>query len=337
MNSHSLGRIARPLAAIASASLAIGLLGACSSDGEPGAAPSVVLQVGDTTAGSPWIAGLETLAERVSEETDGRVTIEVLPGSQLGGELDLVQQVKQGTLAMAQVGNPGYPELSALFIPYLFDDAKVMEFPESDIFHDWEDAIREREGVRVLGVQYYPARHITSNNPIESPSDLAGVKIRVPEIAALVQAFQNFGANPQAIPVTDTYLALQNGTITAEENPLPSVESYKFDEVQDYVALTYHAQTFRYLLVNEGIWQSIGEDDRATIERLFDEIAEDVEQQVRSDDERILADFESRGIVVTKPDLAPFIELTKSVGQDVAEAAWGPGILDQIRDEYGPR
>lgn len=319
-------------ALLASAAMA---LAACtptaSGDGSP-----IVLDVGDTTAGSAWVTGLGEWSKKVEEATDGRVKINVLPGAQLGGELDLVSQVKQGNLAMAQVGNPGYPEFAALFIPYLFDDANVMEFAKSEIMQAWKDAILEREGVRVLGLQYYPARHITSNNPINSASDLAGVKIRVPEISALVEAFQNFGAVPEALPVTDTYLALQSGRISAEENPLASIESFKFNEVQKYVALTYHAQTFRYLLINESIWQSIGSDDRATIERLFNEMAIDVEKEVRQEDADILARFQAEGITVTEPSIEEFVALTEGVGADVARSAWGEGVLEKIREQFGP-
>ncbi len=332
-------RSSRVLALVTVGALASVALAACSSSDskEDSSGSTVTLQVGDTLAGSPWVAGLDELADRVETETEGRVKIEVLPGPQLGGEIDMVNQVKQGTLAMAQVGNPGYPELSPLFTPYLFDDAKVMEFTKSDIYQGWKDSILQREGVRILGTQYYPARQITSNDPIESPADLEGMKIRVPEIASLVAAFEEYGASPQALPVTDIYLGLQNGTITAQENPLSTSASYKVNEVQKYVAMTYHAQTFRYLLINEGIWQSISEEDRTTIENAFNEIATDVEQKVREADNQILADFESQGIKVTNPDLKPFIELSADAGRSEADAAWGPGVLDQIRSEYGPK
>ena len=141
-------------------------------------------------------------AQRVSDGTDGRITVRIIPGGQLGGELEMVAQVKQGNLAMTQVGAPGFTEFTPLFTAYLFDDDKVMDFATSYIMQSWKDAILEREGIRVLAVEYAPPRWITSQTPIESPADLSGLKIRVPEIPSLVEAFEALGATPLALPWT---------------------------------------------------------------------------------------------------------------------------------------
>lgn len=298
---------------------------------------AVTLEVADTLTGSAWEDGLKGYIERVGEATDGRVTIRLLPGGQLGGEIEMVAQVKQGNLGMVQAGSPGFKEFSAIYVPFLLDDAKAMEFAASDIMQGWKDAILEREGIRVLAVEYFPARQITTNTPIESPEDLAGLKIRVPEIPSLVETFEAFGATAVALPSPDTYYALQTGAVDGQENPPGVIESTKVYEVQDYIAITNHAQGFRYLLINEEKFQSICDADRAVLEAETEQLVIDQEQQLREENETLLEGWlDSGALILTEPDISEFVEAVGDAGTTQAEEAWGPGVLDEIRERFGP-
>lgn len=298
---------------------------------------SVTLEVADSAPGQAWETGLIAWGERVSEATDGRVTVRLIPGGQLGGEIEMVAQVKQGNLAMTQVGAPGFTEFSPLFTAYLFDDAKVMDFAASDIMQGWKDAILEREGIRVLAVEYAPPRWITSQTPIETPEDLAGLKIRVPEIPSLVAAFDALGATAMALPWPDTYYALQTGSADGQENSAAVTDSGKIYEVQDYLAKTNHAQNFRYLLINEDTFQGICESDRALLEGEIPQLLTDQEEQLRAESDALVDGWvESGQLEVTEPDISEFVEMVGDAGSDVAEEAWGPGVLEQIREQYGP-
>ncbi|ALJ22098.1 hypothetical protein AOA12_20305 [Microbacterium sp. No. 7] len=297
----------------------------------------IALEVADTLTGSAWEQALKSYIERVQEGTDGRVMIRLLPGGQLGGEIEMVAQVKQGNLGLVQAGSTGLKEFSPIFVPYLFDDAKAMDFATSEIMQGWKDAIREREGIRVLAVEYFPPRWITSNTPIHKPADLNGLKIRVPEIPALVEAFEAFGATPVALPFPDTYYALQTGAVDGQENPPSVIESGKLQEVQDYVAITNHAQGFRYLLINEDRFQSICESDRAVMEAEVSQLVSDQEEQLRAESDALLDGWVSSGAVqITDLDIAEFAGAVGDAGSTEAEEAWGPGVLEQIRELYGP-
>lgn len=316
-------------------------LAGCSAPTDGGSAAdgcaAVTLEVADTLTGSAWEDGLKGYIDRVVEATDGRVTIRLLPGGQLGGEIEMVAQVKQGNLSMVQAGSPGFKEFSAIYVPYLLDDAKAMDFAASDIFQTWKDAILEREGIRVLAVEYFPARWITSNTPIESPEDLNGLKIRVPEIPSLVETFEALGATPVALPAPDTYYALQTGAVDGQENPPGVIDSLKFYEVQDYIAITNHAQGFRYLLINEDKFQSICDEDRAAMEAETAQLVTDQETQLREENDVLLQGWlDSGALKLTEPDAAEFAEAIGDAGTTQAEEAWGPGVLDDIRERFGP-
>src|SRR5690606_36447409 len=102
--------------------------------------------------------------------------------------------------------------------------------------------------------------------PIETPDDLAGLKIRTPSNELRIAAFQALGAAPTPIPYSELYSALQVGVVDGQENPLITIDEKSLWEVQKFVSMTYHVFTPAFLLVNETWWQGLGDDDRQVLE-----------------------------------------------------------------------
>src|SRR4029450_12307478 len=111
---------------------------------------------------------------------------------------------------------------------------------------------------------YYGARQVTSNRPIQKPEDMKGLKIRVPDAPAYLAFPKALGANPTPIAFAEVYLALQNGTVEAQENPLPTIEAKKFFEVQKNISLTGHIVDSLLTAGSGPLWQKLTRAETAT-------------------------------------------------------------------------
>src|SRR5439155_20083714 len=125
--------------------------------------------------------------------------------------------------------------------PHSFRGAEhQLKYATSDTFRDLANGYDKASGNHIVALTYYGARQVTSNRPIVKPEDMKGLKIRVPDAPAYLAFPKALGANPTPIAFAEVYLALQNGTVDAQENPLPTIEAKKFYEVQKNISLTGH-------------------------------------------------------------------------------------------------
>jgi len=288
-------------------------------------------------ANTAYETGLKSFAAKVEEATQGRVTVQVTMGTALGSEADIVKQVRQGTLDIAQVGLSGYDKFQLFYIPFLFDKDKMMDFTKSEIADQWKKDVLKDWNVHLLEYIYFGPRHITANKPILKPEDLQGVKIRVPQFPTMVDAFQKWGANVIAMPVGELYISLQTGTIDAQENPLNFVVGTSLFEVQKALSLTAHVQAPRFLFISDQAMQRLTPEDQAALRKAAAEVAADTQKELLTSEEKYLQTLKDKGMTVHEVDPAPFIPLVADVGKDAAEKLWGPGVLDKIRQEYGPK
>jgi tripartite ATP-independent transporter DctP family solute receptor len=298
---------------------------------------ATTLRVADVQANTAYETGLKSFAEKVSEYTDDRVRVQVTMGTALGNEADLVKQVRQGTIDMAQVGLSGYDKFALLYIPFLFDQGRMMDFFKSDVAEGWKEDVLNDWGIELLEYVYFGPREITANKPILTPADLSGVKIRVPQFPMMVSAFQAYGANVVALPVGELYISLQTGAIDAQENPLNFIVGSSIFEVQSDISLTNHVQAPRFLFINPNALERLTPEDQEAVRRAAREaVAEEQEELIASEAE-YLQTLRDKGMTVHEVDIAPFVELVKDAGRAEAETVWGPGVLDSIRAEYGPK
>ena len=184
-------------------------------------------------------------AEEIKKRTDGKYEVQVFPASQLGNEPQINEALGLGTVDIiytgaAFVGGVHKP-LSISNAPYIFRDFDHWKaYRASKLFQGLAAGYGQRTGHSIVALTYYGERHLTSNKEIKGPDDLKGMKLRVPQAPLYVLFAKIYGANPTPIAFAEVYLALQQGTVDGQENPLPTILAKKFYEVQKYIHLTGH-------------------------------------------------------------------------------------------------
>jgi len=249
---------------------------------------------------------------------------------------DLDRHVRAGTLDMCQVGVTGYDKFQMLYVPYLFGKDRMMAFTRSDIAESWRQSLLKDWNVQLLSYVYFGPRHITAKKAITRPDDLRGVKIRVPQLPTLVDAFKSWNANVVAMAIGELYIGLQTGNLDAQENPLNFIVSNSLFEVQTDLTLSAHAQAPRYFMINAGSLKRLSPEDQKSLQSAANDMASAVEKTLKGEDEQYLQTLKSKGMRVHEIDVTPFVAAVKSVGGEQAAKVWGPGVLDKIRSQFGP-
>lgn len=209
--------------------------------------------------------------EYVESESNGSITVVLFPGGQLGGETEMTEQVKMGATEMLMVGEltaidavPAYA--TVLRVPYLFDSIehieRFLEYPMSDTGLTIPEMVQSAIGIRTLGYYSRGSRQLTSNKPVYSVEDLYGLKLRVPSVAISVAAWKETGAVPTAIEAGELYLALQQGLVEAQENPVDFIAGKSLNEVQKYLIMTNHQYGMRWLMINNDFFNSLTENQQ---------------------------------------------------------------------------
>ena len=275
-------------------------------------------------------------ADEIRKRTNGRYDIEVFPASTLGKETDINQGLQLGTVDIIYTGmafaGRAYPPMSIASAPFVFRDyAHWQAFRNGPVFRDLANAYSQKTGGQhIAGYTYYGLRHMTSNKPINKPEDMKGLKLRVPDAPLFVMFPRAVGANPTPIAFAEVYLALQNGTVDAQENPLPTIEAKKFYEVQKYITLTGHITESLVTIVSSPAWGKINEADRKVFDEVLWESSTRASNDILDAENRLVTDFEKRGKLVVKVDRAPFAATVRP-SLIAADAPWPRELYERIQ------
>lgn len=210
-----------------------------------------------------------TVIEEEIESADVGISVEIYPSSQLGGDAERIAAVASGDIDMDIQGASAlgavYEPVSVLDAAYAFDDADhLAAFAASDegqqVFTDFAD----ETGVNTLGVWSAGARHFTANKPILSPEDLEGQRIRFPGSPQYLLNAEALGASATEVAYEELYLALQQGTVDGQENPITNIASQNMQEVQSDLSLTEHQLNTNLVLIGE-IWEEFDADQQQVV------------------------------------------------------------------------
>lgn len=185
-----------------------------------------------------------------------------------------------------------------------FDHWKA--FSTSPLFAELADGYQKKSGNKVVAITYYGERHVTSNKPINEPEDMKGLKIRVPDSPLYTMFPRAVGANPTPIAFAEVYLALQNGTVDAQENPLPTIDAKNFYEVQKFIVLTGHITDALITIIGGPTWNKLSDADKKIFETVLKEAAARATGEIVEIEKKLGAEFERRGKTVVRVDRAPF-------------------------------
>jgi len=277
-----------------------------------------------------WAAG------EIKKRTNGRYDVEVFPASTLGKETDINQGLTLGTVDIIYTGQlfagRTYGPLAIGGAPYMFRDFDHWKkFSTSPLFAELAEGYKQKSGGnKVVAITYYGERHVTSNKPINKPEDMKGLKIRVPDAPLYTMFPRAVGANPTPIAFAEVYLALQNGTVDAQENPLPTIDAKKFYEVQKYIVLTGHITDALLTIVGGPTWNKLSDADKQTFEAVLKEAATKATGEIVESEKKMAAEFEKRGKTVVRVDRKPFRDATVKL-HNGPDATWPRDVYDKLQ------
>ena len=277
-------------------------------------------------------ASADEFTRRANARLAGKYKVVVYGSSQLGGDKELLQKVKLGTVDFAEPSTVMSSEADIFGVfemPYLVKSREHMKKIEKDLFWSKMAPEAEKKGIKLLAVWENGYRHITnSKHPINTPADLKGLKLRVPEGKWRVKMFQAYGANPSPMKFSEVFTALQTGVMDGQENPFAQIASAKFYEVQKYLSLTGHVYTPSYVAVGTKKWMTLPADAR----KVFEDAARDTQawvyEKAARDDDELLAKMKTSGIQVNNANKDAFIAASKPVYDEYSKEV--PGAKEVI-------
>jgi tripartite ATP-independent transporter DctP family solute receptor len=282
----------------------------------------------------PFVLGMKKTADIVAQKTGNRIQVQVFPSAQLGTGKDMIEAVVFGSQAMATEGAAMFsqwaPRLSIMEAPYLFRDVqhmyKVMQGP---IGQEMLDELVAKRGLRSLGVLYYGVRQLTANKPVHKPEDVKGMKLRVPEVPLYLEMARAWGANPTPMAFAELYLALKQGTVDAQENPIPTINSGKFYEVQKYLVLTGHIMVPQFHAISDKVWKSVAPADQKILQEAVDEGIAFSNDLLIKQEQSLVDEFKKKGMQVITPDVEAFRKASMAAISKLEER-WGKGLYERM-------
>ncbi|MEW4308064.1 TRAP transporter substrate-binding protein [Rossellomorea marisflavi] len=303
--------------------MAVVMLSACSAGSSVADEPKVLRLGHIQSETNAWHKGSVRFAELVEEKTNGSVTVEVYPSSTLGSDRDLVEGMQIGSVDFALVAgvmSNFYQPYSILELPYLFEDSDHLEeFVYGEGGQKLQQDMLEKTGVRGLEFWLRGPRELTTNKLVQSPADLKGVKIRVPNIEASVEGWKAMGASPTPMNFGEVYSSLQTGVIDAQENPIAFTASARIHEVQDYLVKTDHVFGYVQLLMSDLTFKELTEDEKEAVMEAAEEARDYQNEIVYKEEQEALDMMIEEGVEVIEVDQEPFRKAVQKVNERLAD------------------
>lgn len=274
---------------------------------------------------------LNTLGDRVEERTNGELKIQVFPSEQLGSEVQLLQQSKNGSVDIVVPGYSGastlLPAMEISNAPFIFqswDEAR--HILEGEAYQPIFDELKEQHNLVPLAKTWYWGwRNLTFNgDEVHSVEDMKGLKVRVPESPAWVEMVKAFDASPTPIPFSEVYLALQQGTVDGQENPIPTIYSRKFYEVQDQLVMSKHMLQSQVVLMNSQKFESLSDSNQEILREVVQELAQENYELQTEREASMLEELRAGGQinVIEDIDRASFEQASEQARENLVDR-WG--------------
>ncbi|WP_157961672.1 TRAP transporter substrate-binding protein [Acuticoccus kandeliae] len=274
----------------------------------------------------------EFFADRVAQLTNGSLKIDVNHARALGDAVESVESLRDGTLAFVTVSASNLSQIDKRMdmfsLPFLFKNADhYWDYLTSAKADEFVAPLRDR-GIRVLAFIDSGARNFFADNPIRTPDDLKGKKIRVMASPVQVKMIEAMGGTGVPIAWGDLYNALQTGVVDGAENNHPSVFAMKFYEVSDYYTLDEHARIPDILLVSEDVFDSLSEEEQAAVEKAADEAEAYMRGAWAASSQMSLEQLRPLFTEIVEPDKQPFIDAVTPLLKEQGEAL---GVSDEVQ------
>jgi len=287
-----------------------------------------------SSKGGAMYEGAIKFKELVEERSKGEIVVQVFPDGQLAKDLAAIDAHKTGAIhmslpstAMAQID----PKFGVFDIPFLFKDAAaVAKFAHGPMWAEDFQPLFGQYGMVGLAFWENGFRHITNNKrPINTPEDLKGIKLRVPESKLRVAMFKEFGANPATSDFSEVFTALQQGVFDGQENPFVQIEAGRFAEVQKYLSLTSHTYTPAYLVASKVWFDKLTPDQQKLLTQAAIDAGDYTREYGAKVEGELLAKFKAAGMQVNTADVPSFQAKVGPV-VDLLKGSIDPAFVDKV-------
>jgi tripartite ATP-independent transporter DctP family solute receptor len=284
----------------------------------------------------PQVQMIDRIAKEVKEKSGGKIEIQSFPNGQLGSGRDMIEAVTSGALTFTTDGAAALgqflPQLSVIEAPYLWRDAAHMaKVADSPIFADLNKDLVAKRGMRMLAVTYYGKRHLTSGSKqVKTVADMAGFKLRVPPVDTFRAMAEAWGARATPVNFNELYLALSQGAVDGQENPLPTIQSAKLNEVQKFLVLTGHIITPRLVIANEDFLKKLSDGDRGIVMTAIKNGAAWQDKELADQEGQATEALKKAGMTVIEPDVESFRKPVLAKVPAQFEGKWGKGTWDKL-------
>jgi tripartite ATP-independent transporter DctP family solute receptor len=283
-------------------------------------------------------------AELMKERTNGAVTVHVFPANQLGSEKDMVEQVKNGVIQISLTGPSmlaqfqGWGPIGVLGMPYILSGntedelrPKLIKVARGPLMAELNEREAKETGIRILDMGWwYGERHLTTKTKqVVKPDDVKDLKIRTMDSPMAKAALVALNAATIPMPVSELYTALQLGVVEGQENPLNTIYSQKYYEVQKYVALTGHMTMNLVLVTNEKFFQSLSPELRQIFIKSMQDAGDFMSDTQIAMNKKNLQDLKDKGMIVTVVNKAEFAERTRDSWKQF-EPVFGKGFYEKV-------
>lgn len=320
----------------------LGLTACGGSKQEAPKADAVVVQIAyENNPGEPTDLAANEWKRLIEEKSNGSMTVELFPSSQLGSKTDLVDQMQMGE-GIIHIGDAsfwadyGAPEMSIASAPYIYDNwDQYFKLLETDWWQSQVDLLAEN-GLRIVTSDWeYGTRELMTTKPVRTLDDLSGMIIRTPNNVMQMKTWEEMGAAPTAMALGDVYTATQQGTIDGMENPIATLYGQAYYEVAKYITMIDYIRMPVQWITSESWFQSLTEEQQQIICEAGDEAGLFNNQKQDEMLEQYISDMQANGVEVITPDdveMARFKEAALKIYDNAdVTANWSDGLYENIR------
>jgi len=268
---------------------------------------------------------LDKLAEEVEAKTNGEVTVEIHHNAVLGSEADEIQQIQAGNLDMALLyGSSNFQSLDPVFgveeLPFIFSDIEHVYRAYDGAFGKRLTEMLKEHNFEVLSYWENGFRHFTNNSTaIVEPEDMKGIKFRSAEVPIRLEMFKILGASAIPMGFNELFTALQQGTIDGQENPLSTIDSSKFSEVQEYLSLSGHIYNSAPLVASSNSLAKLTEEQQQIFIKIVEELKLEQREHIAKENETLVEKLKGDGMKVNDINKESFVEAVQPLWEDFSE------------------
>ncbi len=253
----------------------------------------------------------EMFGQKLEQYTGGRYRLQVFPAGQLANDPKALEQLQLGGIDFTVTSTGTFAThlqpLNLTMLPFIVDSYEQgwKFYDESKWLKAQFDKAPEK-GFRFLATWEAGFRNMTTRDPLGSPADAKGKKLRTFPSEMMRWTLEAVGFTVQIMPLPEVYLAIQQGAVSGQENPIDTIHANRFYEVAKNVTLTQHVYSPIPLAISEKTWQTLSAADRAAVTKAGQETAAWIRNEIRANDENQLKDMQAKGATVARPSVAPF-------------------------------